>query len=196
MRCAAIIEPTFKAPDLAFIEGIRQKYDGDRFGWIPPHITLVYPTAYLPPELFLLEISILSQGERQFPLEFSRVITTNCQNSAAWHVYLVPNTGYEACTRLHSRYYSDKLAGQWPEHISFEPHLCVARFQGDSDDARHQAEVLAAQLHRDLPPMTARGENLRIVKVQDPDADDPLGEASVAPGRSHLVEIGRVVLDP
>jgi 2'-5' RNA ligase len=192
MRCAAIIEPTFSAPDLAYIEVIRRQYDTERFGWVPPHITLVYPTAYLPPELFLLEISTLSAGFQQFSINFSRALALKNHFSDTWHVYLIPAAGCSECKQLHNIFYSDKLAGQWPKDIPFEPHLCVASL----GDAEAQARDLAEEITSEMPSIQGRSESIRIVKVPDPTGDDRLGEATVTPRGSHLVEIGRVVLEP
>ena len=118
-------------PNLGFkdqwIHEKRSKYDPVA-KFIPPHLTLVFPSTAFNIDELRQETSKLVRGFEPFRVVLrSAIVMPEVGNSRSHaHVFLVPDEGFSQIVRLHDRLYSGILANELRLDIPYIPHLTVA----------------------------------------------------------------------
>lgn len=117
--------PILQPDDAEWIDRFRAAHDARKHAMIRPHITLVFPTDHVDAPSV--------RGHVQAVAGTSPAIRFTCRRAMAWPereetlVYLVPEEGWSALSRLHQRLHSGPLAiaRQWSP--PFLPHITIGR---------------------------------------------------------------------
>lgn len=131
--------PFFKPDDRKWLRHLRAARDPDKSA---PHITLVFPGSGLPWQDFAAEIKERAKAVRQIRFRLCSAVVVPDPQVQAFHVFLVPDQGAGAITRLYSRLHAGKLAAIMRADITYLPHVTVA-----SADNWATAYKLATQLN-------------------------------------------------
>ncbi|MDJ1476267.1 2'-5' RNA ligase family protein [Bacillus sp. LS15-K4] len=119
------------------IENIRQKHD-PLFGFIPPHITIVFPfKSNISNDELKSHILNLSNGVGKIEIEFANRIT-----SVGNYLFLEVEGGRKQIEELHDMLYTGPLVQFLKEDIPYIPHVTVGR----KESAELTAEV-AKDIH-------------------------------------------------
>ncbi|KFM98571.1 2'-5' RNA ligase family protein [Bacillus clarus] len=128
------------------IESIREKHDL-LFGFIPPHITIVFPfESTISNDELEAYIMNISRGTRPIEIEFASRISSEGE-----YLFLEVERGKEQIEELHDRLYTGPLRQFLRTDIPYIPHVTVGR--------KDSAE-LAAEIVKDIPSFS---ENLKCV---------------------------------
>jgi 2'-5' RNA ligase len=131
--------PSFRQHEHDWLARLRAARDPDKSA---PHITLVFPGSDLPPQEFTAEIRERAKGVKQIHFELCSAVVVADPQVEAFHVFLVPDEGYGALTRLYGRLHAGKLASIMRSDITYLPHVTVA-----SAHSWAEANKLATQLN-------------------------------------------------
>lgn len=131
--------PSFKPHEREWLAGLRAARDPDKSA---PHITLVFPGSTLLPQDFVTEVRERAAGVRQIRFKLCSAVVVSDPQVQAFHVFLVPDQGGGAITRLYSRLHAGKLAPIMRTDITYLPHVTVASAHNWAE-----ANKLATQLN-------------------------------------------------
>jgi 2'-5' RNA ligase len=131
--------PSFKPHEREWLQRLRAARDPDKSA---PHITLVFPGSLLSPQDFAAEVRERAKGVKQIKFRLCSAVVVSDPQVEAFHVFLVPDQGSGAITRLHNRLHTGKLASIMRTDITFLPHVTVASAHSWAD-----AYKLATQLN-------------------------------------------------
>jgi 2'-5' RNA ligase len=144
MRAFAVVAyPRLASADLSWIEAQRRKYEALSQHGLPPHVTLVFPTADHNRQT--LTNHLREQVSGLAPVRFVfRSAMVMPQNAGEDHscVFLVPDEGHAQLRRMHDQLYREPLNRSLRVDIPFVPHLTVGRSKN-----LVQAQAWAEQLN-------------------------------------------------
>jgi len=115
--------PSFKQHEREWLARLRTVRDPNKSA---PRITLVFPGSDLPPQEFAAEIRQRAKAVRQIHFRLCSAVVVSEPQVQAFHVFLVPDEGCGAITRLYGRLHAGKLASIMRSDITYLPHVTVA----------------------------------------------------------------------
>jgi hypothetical protein len=141
MAHIVVAYPSLSQEDTDWIAAFRAEHDRDYVSVIGPHYTLVFPT-----HKQLSHEDLTRHIERNAPPAFE----TRCRSAEVvfnpfinkWHVFLVPQEGYDEIVSLHGGLYSGPLEDQLHPTEPFIPHIGIATLE-----TREECERLAETLN-------------------------------------------------
>ncbi|MFY9288176.1 MAG: 2'-5' RNA ligase family protein [Alphaproteobacteria bacterium] len=134
-----VARPSFKHDEREWLAKLRAARDPDKSA---PHITLVFPGSDLPAQEFTDEIKKRAKGVKKIAFKLCSAVVVSDPQVEAYHVFLVPDQGCGAITRLYSKLHAGKLAPIMRSDITYLPHVTVA-----SADSWASAYQFATQLN-------------------------------------------------
>ncbi|MDP5274940.1 2'-5' RNA ligase family protein [Chengkuizengella axinellae] len=114
--------------NISLIERLRKKYD-PLYGFIPPHITLVFPfESEIPTQKLEQHVRNSLARVHPFTIQLQRV-------TASFDRYLFLNVkkGNDQIIKLHDLLYSGPLKNFQSRSHTYTPHLTVGRLKSDED---------------------------------------------------------------
>jgi len=118
-----VAHPSFKNHEREWLAGLRASRDPDKSA---PRITLVFPGSHLAPQEFAAEIKKRAEGVEKIRFKLCSAVVVRDPQVEAYHVFLVPDEGSGAITRLYNRLHAGKLAPILRSDITYLPHVTVA----------------------------------------------------------------------
>ncbi len=140
----------FPKIDFSQINEIRKKYDPN-YGFIEPHITLVFPTdASIGKENLLTHIEDVVMNWKPFSISLSGL-----EKSWDDFLYIPVQEGRNQITSLHDNLYSGILSPFWRKDIPYTPHTTLGVFSdiqtmSDRAKALDDATVMAQSMNIDI----------------------------------------------
>jgi 2'-5' RNA ligase len=123
MTLEVVAIPVFKKHERQWLAQLRATRDPDKS---VPHITLVFPGSALTPQDFTAEIKKQAIDTHMIAFELCSAVVVSDPQVHAFHVFLVPDQGSGAITRLHNKLHAGKLAPIIRTDITYLPHVTVA----------------------------------------------------------------------
>jgi 2'-5' RNA ligase len=116
--------PTLSPADVAFIDGFRRRHDSQH-AMMRAHFTLAFGCAEVEDATYLAHVAQLAKSVA--PIEFvCRYAMLGADHGGGRaYVYLVPDEGYSALSRLHDAAYQGVLAPHLQLHVPYVPHITV-----------------------------------------------------------------------
>jgi 2'-5' RNA ligase len=115
--------PEFSASDrdwLIQLRGARARNPG------PPHFTLVFPGSDLAPREFARAVQAAAAGIKRIKFCLRSALVVPDAHVASFHVFLVPDEGFGAISRLYDRLHAGALAPAERHVSAYLPHITVA----------------------------------------------------------------------
>jgi 2'-5' RNA ligase len=163
--------PELSAPDREFIEQFRSQHDPRQRDLIPAHFTLVFGTDAVAEPDFTRHVAEVAT--RTDAIEFCcryALLSPDAESPTAT-IFLVPDEGFSAISRLHDELYTGALASQLRLDIQYTPHITIG-----SQLSRDVAMSLCNELNRQN--IEVRG-SLRALTVGSVDNGKFVNHASV-----------------
>ena len=137
-RCIHIF-PRFKNSFL--MEEIRKKYD-DLYGFIEPHITLVFPfESDIKIEDLKTEIHGILSNESQFEVSAQGI---EAVDNHGYYLFLNIAKGKERIIKLHYKLHKGLLAeyqSPWTKDGSYIPHITIGRFENKDEMQKAMKDI-------------------------------------------------------
>ena len=132
--------PAIAETNRAWIERVRQQYDPN-VDLIAGHFTFCFSLQGISQEALTEHVARIASRVSAFPFECRTVSLGEDDVGADAYVFLTPEQGGEAITRLHSTLYTGLLAGHLNPKIPFVPHLTLGRVSDRSSAMRICVEL-------------------------------------------------------
>lgn len=134
--------PEISAEHRALIDTIRNAHDACNADIIAPHVTLAFGAGGIEETLYKSHVSAIARQTRTIPFHIRYAGIGHDPDKGLFHVFLIPDEGYSALSRLHDRLYTHVLTDHLRLDLPFVPHITVA-----TTDSGHAAKRLAADLN-------------------------------------------------
>jgi 2'-5' RNA ligase len=134
--------PTLTETDLTFIDNFHNRHDLRYKDVVAPHFTMVFACNNVAEDTYLHHVEEVAGTSRviEFSCRYAMLGADDKDETA--YVFLVPDEGYSAISRLHDRLYSGVLAPHLRLDSPYIPHITI----GSLDD-RHEAKRLCDRLN-------------------------------------------------
>jgi 2'-5' RNA ligase len=136
-----IAAPSFGKEDHGWLAQLRQAR-ARNLG--PPRFTLVFPGSDLVPRDFIRAVHTAVAGVKRIKFCLRAAVVAPDTQVHSFHVFLVPDEGFGAITKLYDRLHAGALAGAERFHSAYLPHITVAS-ERDAAAARAMATKLNAR---------------------------------------------------
>lgn len=154
------IAPLAIAPhDRAFVDEFRARHD-PQASLVEPHFTLVFGCSAVPQGDFLAHVRAIAREARPIDFACRYAMLGTDVDTADGYVFLVPDAGHAALSRLHDRLYTGPLAPYLRLDQPFTPHVTLGRCP-----ARAQAKRLCDELNAGALQVAGRVEALQVGRV-------------------------------
>ncbi len=140
----------FPKIEFSQINEIRKKFDPN-YGFIDPHITLVFPVdASIGEENLFIHIEDVVKNWKPFPISLSGL-----EKSWDDYLYVPVQEGRDQIISLHDNLYSGILSPFWCKEIPYTPHTTLGVFSdiqtaSDKEKALEDATVVARSMNIDF----------------------------------------------
>ena len=125
-RLYVLAYPTLKEDDRNRIEDFRQVNDAPFRDVVSAHFTLVFGLETVSRDTMTSHVAEIADTTAPIPFTCRyAMLGLDDQDSARGYVFLVPDEGFSALSRLHDRLYSGLLATALRLDIPFIPHITV-----------------------------------------------------------------------
>lgn len=150
------------ATDRRFIDAFRERHDLPYKDVVAPHFTLVFGLTSCPEPELLAHVEEVCQRSDGIDFDCRYAMLGADHASDIAHVFLVPDQGYGAISRLHDALYTGPLAGNLRLDIPFIPHITIGTLE-DRVEAKRLCDGLNAR------PVSIRGriDAVSVVRLQE-----------------------------
>lgn len=124
----------------AFIDGFRRQHD-PQVNLVAPHFTLVFGCKTVPESAYIEHVAAIARQTPTIPFHCRYAMLGADDFNETAYVFLVPDEGNSAISRLHDRLYTGVLAGQLQLEVPYVPHITIASTQ-DRAAAKALCDVL------------------------------------------------------
>lgn len=125
-RLMVLSYPEIKQADLDWILAIRAKHPLLDFARsVPPHFTLVFPTAELESAELVAHVEQVAANFESIPFMIRCAQPIKEVSSPLTHLFLTPDEGYSGIVRLHDALYTGILTEHLRLDIPFISHITV-----------------------------------------------------------------------
>lgn len=113
----------------AFIDGFRRQHD-PQVDMVAPHFTMVFGCKAIAQVAHIDHVAAVAQHTPVIPFRcrYAMLGADDFDGKTAY-VFLVPDEGNSAISRLHDRLYTGVLAGQLQLEVPYVPHITIASTQ-------------------------------------------------------------------
>ena len=118
-----VATPSFGKEDHAWLVQLRQAR-AKNLG--PPRFTLVFPGSNLEPRDFAKAVATAAAGISRIKFCLRAALVVPDTQVHSFHVFLVPDEGFGAITRLYNRLHAGALAPAERDGSAYLPHITVA----------------------------------------------------------------------
>jgi 2'-5' RNA ligase superfamily len=131
------------ADDRRWIQRFREQHD-PFYGTVDPHFTLAFGIRDLPENLYLNHIAGVARASRQIPFtcRYAMLGADDVDDTA--YVFLVPDEGNAAISRLHDRIYVGPFQPFLKLDLPYIPHISIASMK-DCGRAKELCDELNEQ---------------------------------------------------
>lgn len=112
----------------AFIDGFRRQHD-PQVNMVAPHVTMVFGCKAVPESAYIDHVAAIARQTPRVPFHCRYAMLGADDFNETAYVFLVPDEGNSAISRLHDRLYTGVLAGQLQLEIPYVPHITIASTQ-------------------------------------------------------------------
>jgi 2'-5' RNA ligase len=162
MTALYTIAPLVLAPDdRRFIDDFRARHD-PHARVVEPHFTLAFACAALDEASYLAHVRAASAGAGPIAFSCRYAMLGADPGNADGYVYLVPDEGHAALSRLHDALHTGPLAPHLRLDLPFTPHVTIGRTR-----ERAQAKRLCDELNAGALRIDGRVEALHVGTVAD-----------------------------
>lgn len=136
-----VARPQFHKSELAWLTDIRRRRTGNPG---PPKFTLVFSGAQMPPKDFAELIAAQVKGVAPIRFHLRCALVAPEPAVGGFHVFLIPDEGFAAITRLHDRLHVGPIEAALRPEMPYLPHITVTT-DHDYAAARKTAESINAR---------------------------------------------------
>lgn len=127
MRPLHTLAPLAISPaDRAFLDDFRARHD-PHAGVVEPHFTLVFACAAVAADDYLAHVGAVAAACASIAFSCRYAMLGADEQRADGYVFLVPDEGHGALSRLHDRLYTGPLAPHLRLDLPFTPHVTIGR---------------------------------------------------------------------
>ncbi|MEM7444914.1 MAG: 2'-5' RNA ligase family protein [Pseudomonadota bacterium] len=159
--------PKLSDADLKRIEAIREHHDLPYKDVVAPHFTLVFACDDVPLESYVAHVQEV--GRHMPPIAFHcryAMLSADPLSDDAF-VFLVPDEGNSAISRLHDRLYTGPLADKPRLDLDFVPHITVA-----TKETLSTAKMLRDQVNEGGVSVAGTIDSLTVAELRDNRIED------------------------
>ncbi|MEM7212260.1 MAG: 2'-5' RNA ligase family protein [Pseudomonadota bacterium] len=138
--------PTVSATNAAWITRIRNRYDPN-VDLIAGHFTLCFGLRGISQEALTEHVEQVASEVSAIPFECRSVSVGEDHVGPDAYVFLIPERGGDAITRLHAALHTGFLSGHLNQQIPFVPHLTLGRVADRNSAARICADLNDQDVH-------------------------------------------------
>lgn len=161
MRTLYTIAPLAIADgDRAFIDDFRARHD-PQAGIVEPHFTLIFACAAVGEADYLAHVRAVAAHAPAVDFSCRYAMLGADPRNTDGYVYLVPDAGHAALSRLHDHLHAGVLAPQRRLDLPFTPHVTIGRCR-----ERAQARRLCDELNATPLQVDGRAEALVVGTVE------------------------------
>jgi 2'-5' RNA ligase len=146
--------------DRAFIDAFRARHD-PQAAIVEPHFTLVFACAAVAEAEYLAHVRAVAAQSAAVDFSCRYAMLGADELTEDGYVYLVPDDGHAALSRLHDRLYAGVLAPHLRLDLPFTPHVTIGRCR-----ERAQARQLCDELNATPLRIDGRAEALVVGSVE------------------------------
>lgn len=118
--------PALEADDRAFITAFRERHD-PRAAAIAPHFTFLFGCAALDEDAYTAHVKHVADSTAPIRFVCRYAMLGADDEDASAYVFLVPDEGFAALSRLHDALYRGPMAPHLRLDLPFVPHLTIGR---------------------------------------------------------------------
>ncbi len=152
--------PQLAPADRAWLEKLRSRHDPAASRTIAAHVTLVFAWQELAEARYRDHLARVAGGTAPISFCLRYAMLGPDAGGERAHVFLVPEEGFSAVSRLHDRLYAGPLAPALRLDLPFVPHVTVA-----TTPDRQQAKRLCDSLNAEGLAITGSLDLLTLVAV-------------------------------
>ena len=147
----------------AFIDGFRRQHD-PQVDTVAPHFTMVFGCKAVPQAAYIDHVAAIARQTPVIPFRcrYAMLGADDVDGKKTAYVFLVPDEGNSAISRLHDRLYTGVLAGQLQLEIPYVPHITVASTQD-----RQAAKALCDGLNQAGIDIAGQLQSLTVGALRD-----------------------------
>jgi 2'-5' RNA ligase len=124
-RLYTLAYPVLDPRDKNMIDAFRTRYDLPYRDVVRPHFTMVFGIADMADSDYIQHVSAVAKTARRVSFDVCYAMLGADDESDIAHVFLVPDGGYGALSRLHDRLYSGHFASKLRLDIPYVPHITI-----------------------------------------------------------------------
>lgn len=146
LRLFTISLPEISAEASTFIDEFRKKHDLRRRDEVAAHFTLLFGCDAIGPDVYTSHVAAIAGSSSPIELSCRYAMLGADDEDDTAYVFLVPDQGYAAISRLHDRLYTGPLRAHLRLDLPYIPHITIGALQ-----SRVEAKALCDELNeRDL----------------------------------------------
>ncbi len=135
----AVVFPSMKKSEIAFLQNIREKNDLKGYTTIGPHFTIFSPTEKFTKHEFTTFFRKNLRGQKKISFNIhTAIFMPPLVNHKSWYVFLVPDKGFSGLCKLNRLAYQNNLRSELDENFPFIPHITV----GSSNDKINSIQLV------------------------------------------------------
>ena len=139
MSYLVIAYPELAKNDFDSIQNYRKQNDQSLFDVVDPHFTFIFPVNDFTEREFIDEIKLQSADSELIRFNIKCAIINKDAFNEYYHVFLVPDKGYNDIMKLHDKLYSGRLKSNLNSGIAFIPHITIGN-SADMDLCKAMAD--------------------------------------------------------
>jgi len=139
-----IAYPFLNESDRLWIESFRAAHDRSKQKVIAAHFTLVFGAAVVPVDRYQSHIESVVQGTSVIRFCFRYAMVCADQHNDSAYVFLVPDEGYSAISKLHDLLYTGPLESSLRLAFPYIPHITVGYLPSQLE-AKRLCDILNEQ---------------------------------------------------
>ena len=118
--------PRLSIEDRRFIDAFRREHDTSYCDVVAPHFTLAFAIDEVPEPVYREHVAAIARSQAALPFCCRYAMVGSDEAKRNFYVFLVPDEGYAAISRLHDRLYAGVLAPYLRLDIAYVPHIGIA----------------------------------------------------------------------
>jgi len=162
MLLAVISYPVLILTDYYLIQEIRARYDIDNHKFIKPHFTFIFPCSGINQDDFCGHVEKRIEGFNSFDFRINRVELNTDPSGDSWHLFLVPEKGFEQIIKLHDSLYTEILNEKLRTDIPYIPHITVGRFENERD-----GEKVYEEMNNQKLTISGRISTIEVIAIEN-----------------------------
>lgn len=162
MTLYTLAYPVLSDGDNAFIQAYRTEYDRTYVDMVAHHFTLAFGSDDISLDTYKTHVQSIAALSEPITFVCQYAMLGTAPEADLAHVFLVPDAGYGAISRLHDALYAGPLKNHLRLDIPFTPHITI----GTMADAK-LAKKLCDELNETSVSVEGRVEQISVCELKD-----------------------------